>query len=231
MKKNDDQPGSLNKPQNNSFLCKQIYTWSFGPHDHCDRLPEFFTQQQRPKGNRLGIRDKGTSRKRGYQSGFTVIKLYLWPDVTQISTRCCKHTDLGDNLLHGSCIAGQPVKHNYAPPASNQIKDWVSTQLLDGHSSQQIMAKHARSALPKIQNRTADRDCFLDSQTIRNIDAKHAKLTWKRHVKQAQSVRFFYREHSEHIFIYQKQRSSQPQQSAIQHSAKNDQPASSAEYQ
>ena len=107
----------------------------------------------------------------------------------------------------------------------------MSTQLLDGHSSQQIMAKHAKSALPRIENGTADRDCFLDSQTIRNIDAKHAKLTWKRHVNEAQSVRLFYQEHSEHIFIYKEERSSQPQQSGIQQADNNDQPASSAEHQ
>ena len=76
-KKEVNQPGSLSKPQNNSFLCKQTYTCSFGPEDYRDRLPEVLTQQQRPKGSRLGIRDKGTSRKRGCQSGFTVIKLYL----------------------------------------------------------------------------------------------------------------------------------------------------------
>lgn len=224
-KKVVNQPESLSKPQNNSFLCQKTYACSFGPEDYRDRLPEVLTQQQRPTGSRLGIRGKGTSRKRGCLSGFTISQLYLWPDIAHISTKHSQHTDSAGNLVHGSGIAEQQVKHNHAPAVSDRMKDWVRIQLFEENSAQQIMAKHAKSALPRIENGTADRDCYLDTQTIRNIGAKQAKFTWKRHPNEAQSVRLFYQEHSEHTFIYQEEQSSQPQQAATA------QPASSAEHQ
>ncbi|KAL3137908.1 hypothetical protein ABBQ38_005157 [Trebouxia sp. C0009 RCD-2024] len=77
------------------------------------------------------------------------------------------------------------------------------------------MAKHAKSALPRIESGKADCDCYLDAQDIRSIALCQAKLTWKLHANEAQSVRLFYQEHSDHVFIYQEE-CSQPQQSATQ---------------
>ena len=125
--------------------------------------------------------------------------------------------------MHGSGIAEQQVKNNHAPAVSDRMKDLVRIQLFEDPSAQMhIMAQHAKSALPRIESETADRGCYLDTQTIRNIAAK---FTWKRHPNEAQSVRLFYQEHSEHTFIYQEEQSSQPQQAATV------QPASSAEHQ
>ena len=164
-----------------------------------------------------------------------VAQLYLWPEFMQIGIRHAQHTAAAGNHVHGSSIPEQEVKHNHAPSLSHRMKDWVRSQLHDGQPTQQIMAKHAKSALPKIENGTADRDCFLDSQDICNIAHKLARLTWKLHDNEAQSVRLFYQQHSEFTFFYQEERSGQPLQSAIQlQAASNDQPAnstSSAEHQ
>ena len=90
------------------------------------------------------------------------------------------------------------------------MKDWVRTKLLDGCTTQQIIAQHTKSALPCIEDGTADRDCFLSSQDIRNIAHKLARLTWKLHDNEAQSVRLFYQEHSEYMFLYEEEHAGQP---------------------
>ncbi|DBA85568.1 TPA: hypothetical protein ACH3X2_005658 [Trebouxia sp. C0005] len=79
---------------------------------------------------------------------------------------------------------------------------------LMSNSDQQIMAKHTKAILPQLESKTADRDCFLDPQDIRNMNLKLAQLTWKLHDNEAQSVRLFYQQHSEFAFIYQEQRDS-----------------------
>ncbi|KAL3144262.1 hypothetical protein ABBQ32_004035 [Trebouxia sp. C0010 RCD-2024] len=138
----------------------------------------------------------------------------------QLSVKHPRHTDAAGNPVHGSHILSQDVQHNHAPSMSYKMKEWIRSQLLDGQTTQQIMAKHAKSALPQIESGKADRDCYLDAQDICNIALSQAKLTWKLHVNEAQSVRLFYQEHSDHVFIYQEE-CSQPQQSATQQSAVN----------
>ena len=101
-KKEVNQADSLKRPQNNCFLLKENYTCSCGPGDYRSRLPEGLTQSERPKDSRLGIRDKGTSLKRGCLSGFTATKLYLWPDVMLLSLRHPKHTDAAGNPVHAA---------------------------------------------------------------------------------------------------------------------------------
>ena len=54
------------------------------------------------------------------------------------------------------------------------------------------MAKHAKQALPKTENATADNDCYVDIPNVCNTDAKLAKLTCKRHDNEARSVQFSY---------------------------------------
>lgn len=72
--------------------------------------------------------------------------------------------------------------------------------------------------------------CYLDAQHIRNLALSQAKLTWKLHANEAQSVRLFYQEHSEYIFIDQEEHCIQPQQSATQQPAVDiGQPAGSTE--
>ncbi|KAL3144283.1 hypothetical protein ABBQ32_004048 [Trebouxia sp. C0010 RCD-2024] len=106
------QADSLERPQHNSFVFQETYTCSFGPEDYRSRLPEGLTQKERAKDSRLGIRDKGTSRKRGCLSGFTATKLYLWPDVMQLSVKHPRHTDAAGNPVHGSHILAQDVQHH-----------------------------------------------------------------------------------------------------------------------
>ena len=90
------------------------------------------------------------------------------------------------------------------------------------------MKQHAKSALPRIESNTADRDCFLTSQDMRKIAQKLARLTWKLHDNEAQSVRLFYQQHSECMCIYQEERSAQPQPAACQPAAPASQPSAPA---
>ena len=78
--------------------------------------------------------------------------------------------------------------------------------------TRQILEEHCINVWPKLDAGTADRDCFLTSQDIRNIHSKLAVLTWKLHQNEAQSVRLFAQQHASNIFIYQEERSSQPSQ-------------------
>ena len=55
----------------------------------------------------------------------------------------------------------------------------VRTSLLTGNTTQQILKQHAKSAMSCIDSNTADRDCLLNSQDIRNTAQKLAQLTWK----------------------------------------------------
>jgi len=154
-KKEPRQPDSIKRPQKNSFLCQQTYTCSFGPEDYRSRLPEELTQKERPKNSGVGSRDNGTSRKQGCWSSFMCTQLYLWPDVMRLIVRHSQHSDAAGNLVHGSNIHEQDVKHNHAPGLSQKTKDWVCSQLLDGQTTQQIMAKHTKSVLPQLKNKTA----------------------------------------------------------------------------
>ena len=70
------------------------------------------------------------------------------------------------------------------------------------HSTSQ---SHKSSTCTKIQAGTANRDCFLTPQDIRNINSKLAPLIRKKHQNEAQSVRLFYEQHASNIFIYQEQ--------------------------
>lgn len=137
-------------------------------------------------------------------------RLYLYPDIVQLTVKHPQHTDAAGSHVHGCRIANKGVKHLHGPSLSQTMKDWVRTKLLDGCTTQQIIAQHTKSALPRIEDGTADRDCFLSSQDIRNIAHKLARLTWKLHDNEAQSVRLFYQEHSEYMFLYEEEHAGQP---------------------
>ena len=63
---------------------------------------------------------------------------------------------------------------------------------MDTDMAQQIKAKHAKSALPKLENSAADDDCSLDTQTIRNMNAKLTRLACKHCDNEAQSIHLCY---------------------------------------
>jgi len=135
----------------------------------------------------------------------------------RLSIRHSDHTDAHGNSVHG-------CKHLHGPALSQTMKDWVRTSLFNGSTTQRILKQHAKSAMPRIDSNTADRDCFLNSQDIRNIAQKLAQLTWKLHDNEAQSVRLFYQQHSESVFMYQEECSAQPQPAATQPAAANSEP-------
>ena len=62
--------------------------------------------------------------------------------------------------------------------------------------TRQGMKEHYKKNLPKLQAGTADRDCFLTAQDVRNVASKLAGLSWRLHVNEAQSVRLFYHQHA-----------------------------------
>ena len=74
--------------------------------------------------------------------------------------------------LHGDVITAQGVKHMYAPALSAEMKDWLRTKLHSGVPTRQILKEHWKNVWPKLNAGTADRDCFLVSQDIRNIHSK-----------------------------------------------------------
>jgi len=212
--KQSNQPGSLQRPQDNSFLTQETYHCSCGPEDFSKELPDALTQQ-RAKDSRVSGKARGNSRKRGCLAQFKVTRLYCWPDVAQLSLRHAAHTDAAGNAAHGDVITAQGVKHMYAPALSAEMKDWVRTKLLSGVPTRQILKEHWKNVWPKLNAGTADRDCFLVSQDIRNIHSKLAQLSWKLHQNEAQSVRLIAQQHARNIFIYQEQHSSQPSQPAM----------------
>lgn len=99
----------------------------------------------------------------------------------RLSIRHPEHTNAAGNAVHGCGVDAKGVKNLHGPALSQTMKDWVRTSLLNGNTTQQILKQHAKSAMPRIDSNTADRDCFLNSQDIRNIAQKLAQLTWKLH--------------------------------------------------
>ncbi len=223
-KKEATPAGSLKRPQDNSFLTQETYHCSYGPQDNRSSVPEALTHKQPSQGSRVSETARGESRKRGCLSQLTASRLYLYPDVMRLSIRHPDHTDAKGNPVHGCGVDAKGVKHLHGPALSQTMKDWVRTSLLNGSTTQQILKQHAKSAMPRIDSNTADRDCFLNSQDIRNIAQKLAQLTWKLHDNEAQSVRLFYQQHSESVFMYQEERSAQPQPAATQPAAANSEP-------
>ncbi len=182
--KQSNQPGSLQRPQDNSFLTQETYHCSCGPEDFSKELPDALTQQ-RAKDSRVSGKARGNFRKRGCLAQFKVTRLYCWPDVAQLSLRHAAHTDAAGNAAHGDVITAQGVRHMYAPALSAEMKDWVRTRLLSGVPTRQILKEHWKNVWPKLNAGTADRDCFLVSQDIRNIHSKLAQLSWKLHQKRS----------------------------------------------
>ena len=104
------QPGSLKRPQDNSFLTQETYHCSCGPQNFSNEVPEALTQQ-RVKDNRVSGKARGNSRKRGCLAEFKVTRLYCWPEVAQLCLRHAAHTDAAGNAAHGDGITAQGVKH------------------------------------------------------------------------------------------------------------------------
>ena len=164
-------------------------------------VPEALTQKQPSMGSRVSETARSESRKRGCLSQLTASRPHLYPDVMRLSIRHSDHTDAHGNFVHG-------CKHLHGPALSQSMKDWVRTSLLNGSTTQRILKQHAKSAMPPINSKTADsskladKDCFLNSQDIRNIGQKLAQLTWKLHDNEAQSVCLFYQQLSDSVFMY-----------------------------
>ena len=210
---------SLKRPQNNSFPSQETYHCSYGPQDHRNCLPEILVQPGRIKDSRASNKTKGNSCRRGCLASFVSSILYLSPDITQLTIRHEEHTDAAGHHVHGCHMVGKGVKHLHGPALSQTMKEWVRTRLLNGDTTRQIMAQHTKSALPRTEAGTADRDCFLSAQDVRNVAHKLARLTWKLHENEAQSVRIFYQQHADHMFIYEEQHAGQPPQAPQQQPA------------
>ena len=213
------QPGTLKRPQANSFVKQQTFHCSCGPEDFSSLAPEALTQQHVHDSSRVSAKARGNSRKRGCLFQFKATTLYCWPEIVQLSPRHAEHTNAAGSPAHGQNITEQGVRYQHAPALSQDIKDWVRTKLLAGVPTRQILKEHYKSSLPKITADSGDRDCFLTSQDIRNVANKLAELTWKLHSNEAQSVRMFYEQHVSIVFIYEEQvngQSASDSQSAVQ---------------
>ncbi|DBB04165.1 TPA: hypothetical protein ACH3X1_013209 [Trebouxia sp. C0004] len=193
-----NQPGSLSRPQTNSYLTQ--CTCSCGPQDFSSVVPVALTQE-RPTGSRVSSKARGNSRKRGCLAQFKVSKLYCWPDIAQLSIHHAEHTNAAGKAAHGDGITEEGVRFQYAPSLSQEIKSWVCKMLQSGAHTSQIIKDHFKASLPKIQAGTADRDCFLTAQDVRNLNNKLAEQCWKLHDNEAQSVRLFYQQHAVSVFI------------------------------
>ncbi len=140
---------------------------SLPPKKKASCVPEALTQKQPSQGSRVSETARGESRKRGCLSQLTASRPHLYPDVMRLSIRHSDHTDAHGNSVHG-------CKHLHGPALSQTMKDWVRTSLFNGSTTQRILKQHAKSAMPPINSNTADTDCFLNSQDIRNIAQKLA---------------------------------------------------------
>ena len=98
-------------------------------------------------------------------------RLYSWPHIVQLSIQHAQHTNAAGQAAHGDGITEDGVKFQYAPSISPQMKEWVRNKLLAGCHTRQIMKEHYKNSLPKLQAGTADRDCFLTAQDVRNVYA------------------------------------------------------------
>ena len=125
-----NKPNSLKRPKSDSFLSRKVYHCSYGPQDHRGCLPETATQQHRSKGSRVSKTEKGQSCKRGCLQQFTVTHLYEHVDVAQLLIRHPDHTDAAGNLVHGSGLTAEGVKHLHAPALSEDIKHWTRIQAI-----------------------------------------------------------------------------------------------------
>lgn len=211
-KREKNEAGSLKRPQVNSFLVQDTYHCSYGPEDFRGCLPEALTQKDRPANSRVTKKDRGQSCKRGCLQQFTISKLYDYSEVAQLSMKHSEHTDKAGNVAHGSSLAAQGIRELHAPHVSDKMRDWVTIKVNDRCTTQQILKQHAKAVEARIAAGNSDRDCFLTGQDIRNIEQKLAKGTWKLHENEAQSVRLFYQQHSDFMFIYVEERSADSEQ-------------------
>ncbi|DBA90827.1 TPA: hypothetical protein ACH3X1_004029 [Trebouxia sp. C0004] len=148
-KKEATPAGSLKRPQDNSFLTQETYHCSYGPQDNRRCVPEVLTQKQPSQGNRASC---------AFPSGILNTQMHM--------------------AMLSMAVEQMPsMKHLHGPALSQTMKDWVRTSLWNGNTTQQILKQHAMSAMPRIDSNTADSDCFLNSQDIRNIAQKLGQLT------------------------------------------------------
>ncbi|KAL3141408.1 hypothetical protein ABBQ32_004980 [Trebouxia sp. C0010 RCD-2024] len=234
-KREKNEPGSLKRPQVNSFPCQDTYQCSDGPEDFRACLPEALTQQDRLAHSRVSKKHRGLSCKRGCLQQFTVSKLYVYSAVAQLSMKHSEHTDAAGIIVHGSQLALHSVRELHAPRLSDEMKDWITIKLNDCCTTQQILKQHAKAVEARIAAGENDQDCFLTGQNIRNIEQKLAKGTRKLHDNEAQSVRLFYQQHSDKVFIYVEESSAaaqltgSAQATGCQPSADTAQPADGAQ--
>ncbi len=218
MAKKEATPAdSLKRPQDNSLLTQETYHCSYGPQDNISCVPEALTQKQPSQGSRVSEAARGESRKCGCLSQFIASRLYFPSGILTTQMQMAMLSWLWSRCQGCEAPAWTCSVSDNEGLGPHQLVEWQYT-------TQQIRKQHATSAMPRIDSNTADRDCFLNSQDIRNIAQKLAQLTWKLHDNEAQSVRLFYQQHSEDVFMYQEERSAQPQPAATQPAAANSEP-------
>lgn len=153
-------------------------------------------------GPRTSATKRGETQKRGCLCGFLVKRLYMFPDVAQLSFSKENHVNKDGWIVHGSAVNGD--KGRFVSHLSQDMVDFVQKQLRLGLSVSQIMMKHKRY-VKDIMDTTGElsRDIFILEDDVRNMAGKLALESYKRHVNDAKSVRMWVAENHDSVFFIQ----------------------------
>ena len=194
------------------------YHCQYGPKDNASHIPvvtnDMYQQKRKldmkgkfiPNGKghtgpRTSARMRGSGQRRGCQCGFVVKRLYLQPEVAEITYHQMKHVNLQGFFCHGATKTGH--KSRYSSNLSADVREFIMTHLRLGLSIPQIMVKHRKRFMEVCERGEAlTRDLFISEQDIRNVAGRLAVETYKRDNNDAKSVRMWVQENPFEVFYY-----------------------------
>ena len=132
--------------------------------------------------------------------------LYLLPDVAYVTLQQCDHTNLVGVKVHRDLA--MEGKSSFSAHLSNEMKEWVTTQLDLGLTIQQVMVHHREKLFFRMSELKGDGtsvltcDMFLSHQDVRNLLLKKAAETYRLHQNDALSVRMWVESNTDSVFYY-----------------------------
>ena len=194
------------------------YHCQYGPNDNASHIPVVTTDMYHTKrqldakgkfvpngkghtGPRTSARMRGLGQRRGCQCGFVVKKLYLEPDIAEVTYHQMLHVNLSGIFRHGSTKTGH--KSRFSSHLSVHVREFIMCHLRLGLSIPQIMVKHRKRFMEACERgEELTRDHFISEQDIRNVAGRLAIETYKWDNNDAKSVRMWVQQHPSLVFYY-----------------------------
>ena len=199
-----------------SVQCR--YHCQYGPNDNASHIPvvtndmyhkkrkldakgKYVPNGKGHRGPRTSARMRGSGQRRGCQCSFVVKRLYLEPEVAEITYRQMQHVNLKGFFCHGATKAGH--KSRFSSYLSQEVREFIMTHLRLGLSIPQIMGKHRKRFMEVCERgEELTQDLFISEQDIRNVAGRLAIETYKCDNNDTKSVRMWVQEHPFLVFYY-----------------------------